>query len=428
MANQATVEPIWISDDEDEGYEIITRGNRVLPDNVEYITIDDDDDNDDESVASSATLGNDVNFEGMDQVIYLFYKHLTIPAGSDFEDGMEDGPDYTNVDDVDPVRLTPQPEHEFPKTVELFKVTLDFGEVSKGDVVELVDLHPSDKQRRRHGDFLVVVKVLETLDTGELCLQGHRLHRVARLAPLFDCKLNELVLVMRTDRYDMTPAQVQSLEIIPVHQAIALRSVVFTTKPYKEMGIRKARIPVPAHLQGDSRAIHDWFHDNGLLFARWVYITTKEPNGKPYGGEARRIYQSECIFYRRLSEEMPTPKTDTEDEDYVMVENNLEHQQGSELRRQRPTIHSIPKRLLFGDFFAGAGGASFGARDAGLRVKMGIEIEERIINSYENNHPRALALCMDAHDFPKFAAQDKGAYDCDHCHFSTTCKYFAMCQ
>ncbi|CAI6339534.1 unnamed protein product [Periconia digitata] len=319
----------------------------------------------------------------------------------DFDDVAEEGSDLTYVDDAIPGEQLPklhaQSADECPPLIQISEVTLECGSVQAGDTIELLN---------RHGDFLVVVAVLEDYREDKVYLQGHRLRRAARFAPLFESKLNELIVVFNTQRYDTESAQTQGLELISTDQVAKKekREVIFSTQPYKEFGIRQCSNLVP-HLYNNPEAARDWLHDNGPLFARWVYVSIKDPNGKPYGGETRRLYHREHIYYSQLSQHISGRTMG--DDDWV---------------RQDPRQQS----LTFGDLFCGAGGASYGAKEAGLIVKFGLDIEEKIMACYEYNHPGALPLCMDAKDFPSVACRNN--FYCDFLHFSTTCRFFARCH
>ncbi|PVI06787.1 S-adenosyl-L-methionine-dependent methyltransferase [Periconia macrospinosa] len=380
----------------------------------DYICISDDDADDIESISdTSETVQSDSGLEGLN-----------------FEDIAEDGTGFYDADNAnshDGYDDVPRPRacDEFPTTIEVPEFVLDFGTVRVGDILELRDTDGNDGRLHRRDDFLVVVKIFENLESGEHYFKGHRLRRVTHFAPLFDCKLNELVVTIETDRYDTRPVSIQGLEIVPVEQAMKKRDVVFTSQPFHEVSIRHRQIFTPVRLRGNRKDIHTWVHNNGPLIARWVYITIKKPKGKPYGGEIRRMYRREQMWYNQLSR--PIPLADNEDDDWMIVdENPFVTESGSELRPQRSKAASIPKRLTFGDFFSGVGGASYGAKEAGFVVNFGVEIDEKVMESYEENHPGASVLCMDAHDFPAIPAPEN--FFSDHCHFSTTCKYFAICH
>ena len=47
------------------------------------------------------------------------------------------------------------------------------------------------------------------------------------------------------------------------------------------------------------------------------------------------------------------------------------------------------------DIYCGAGGTTFGAQQAGLRVAYGLDIDKSAIETFAANHPEAYADCRD---------------------------------
>ncbi|KAF1963027.1 S-adenosyl-L-methionine-dependent methyltransferase, partial [Byssothecium circinans] len=313
--------------------------------------------------------------------------------------------------------------------------------VKIGDVVELKDESEIGLRTRQYGDFFLVKTIVENVQSEDLNLRGFRLRRCTRLSPLFDGKLNDLVLLMEVDRYDKRSHHVQGIVEVAVDAVVGKRVCHFTNLTYEQMGLRTTPTFVPALLARlkDAKAISDYVFRNGPLYCRWVHISIKEWNGKPYGGEVRRLYKRERDEFAKLSDITQTSRAaasngdeSDESDDFTIIENPQKRRSSSvesldhDPRKRRPGIATKPMQLTFGDFFCCAGGASYGAVDAGLLVSYGVEIDGEVMESYRRNHPGATALEMDAHDFPSFASRSN--FYVDHAHFSTTCKYFAICH
>jgi DNA (cytosine-5)-methyltransferase 1 len=260
-------------------------------------------------------------------------------------------------------------------------------------------------------------------------------------------KLNDLVLLMDVHRYDKQPFHIQGLKIISVSDVIGKRTCHFTNLPYKEMGLSSTRLHIPKRLADakNTAAIADHIFNKSPLFCRWVYISIIEPNGRKYGGEARRLYKREVKDFEQLkvSVQRRPPRTpsssDSNAEDGFSTIKNPRRISagkrprsdsievlGEDYRKHRPRLPTKVKRLSFFDMFCCAGGASFGAVEAGFVVSFGLEIDKTVIESFKMNHRGAKALLENAHNFPARATRKE--YPVDHVHFSTTCKFFSFAQ
>ncbi|KAF2636408.1 S-adenosyl-L-methionine-dependent methyltransferase [Massarina eburnea CBS 473.64] len=358
-------------------------------------------------------------------------------------DGDGDGAfGHIDIDDFAVPAVPAEQPELFPERFELDSVTLDCGDVKIGDVVELKDTSSISIMGRRYGDFLLVKHIVEDIGTVKVTLRGFRLRRCTNLAPLFDAKLNDLVMMLEVARYDNRPHHVQGITEVSTTEVIGKRICKFTNLTYELMGLKTSSIFIPGRIArtGDSQAISDFLFHNSPLYCRWVNITINEPNGKPYGGEVRRLYKREKEEYEHMSKSAPVkgpPKDDQfDDEGWAFIENphKILRRSGSveslddDYDPRRRTIPSRPAKYKFADIFCGAGGASYGAVEAGLTVQYGVEIDKNVIESYHYNHPNSKPLAMDAHNFPAKASGNRKKYGVDQVHFSTTCKYFAHCH
>ena len=236
------------------------------------------------------------------------------------------------------------------------------------------------------------------------------------------------------NRYDKRPSVQRIVEIRP-EEVVKKRTCRFTTAGHEQVGFWNRQVSVPAHIvQLGTDAVRDYVFENGPLYCRWVHISINEDNGKAYAGEVRRLYNKEKNEFEQLSKNR-TGKDGARHggDDDVEVNVNPRIRRSSSVepldynpRKRRLDISSTPRKLTFGDFFCGAGGASYGAVKAGLQVKFGLEIMEDFMESYKRNHPGAETLRKDARDFSmEDSRQD---YRVDQVHLSTPCKFFSACQ
>ncbi|MCJ1462400.1 hypothetical protein MMC07_001001 [Pseudocyphellaria aurata] len=80
------------------------------------------------------------------------------------------------------------------------------------------------------------------------------------------------------------------------------------------------------------------------------------------------------------------------------------------------------QRYTFGDCFCGAGGASRGAVDAGLRVEWGFDFDLSACKSYKSNYIATAVYNIDTHHFSGLTDKE---YKVDICHMSPPCQYFS---
>jgi DNA (cytosine-5)-methyltransferase 1 len=184
------------------------------------------------------------------------------------------------------------------------------------------------------------------------------------------------------------------------------------------------------------------FH-GGRLTCRVVNIVIVHDNGKPYSGIIRHLYgrESDAISAPSpigLSRPASIPMT-SEVADSAIVghglsglgkkrdrSNSVEEIEGKPQKRKSPMPFKHD-RYTFGDVFCGAGGASQGAKQAGLHVTWGLDNDEEAIRAYQLNHPGTLPFMRNAHNFPPrgFAKEDLRVCIL---HLSPPCCYFSPAQ
>jgi DNA (cytosine-5)-methyltransferase 1 len=253
-------------------------------------------------------------------------------------------------------------------------------------------------------------------------------------------------MVLRVDESNPRCPFVAGMEDVSVDEVLRPRECVLTNKPYPLLSFRDSpRCAFPASLS-EKEMKQQVFH-GGRLACRVVNILINKSKAKPHAGIVRHLYAREAdktaaaspVQGPGLSRTESIAVDEQEDEGFVVVGSNNDdltghfkgHAQsnsvadGSKKRKSpMPTKHS---RYTFGDVFCGAGGASQGARQAGLHIRWGLDNDDDAIQAYENNYPGALPFRCNAHDFPPEGHSNE-ELRVDVLHLSPPCCFFSPAQ
>jgi DNA (cytosine-5)-methyltransferase 1 len=347
------------------------------------------------------------------------------------DDDDEDAFEYIEIDDdaEESEESTSVAECPFPETVELESVMLPFGLVRRGDTLEL-KAPETETDRPLSGDFLRVVKIMEYLDSEEIRFIGQRFRRNAYQRPMFgfpqkgcDRKvgdLNEVFMLVSIYPDDTRPPDLQQYDEIEADDAIGKRELVITNCPYPALSFRDTITQTLLPRRMAKHEAKKYLFSNGRLVCRWVYICILSKRKTLLGGEIRPPYKREC-------DELPAS--------HRVIKNTANHCPQTSQRcvhgdfeiTDKPPV-STPRirkheRLTIADFFSGAGIASEGAKQAGLKVAFAVEKFPKPAAAYEANHPNVTLLPIDAEDFNDFA--DRQNFFAHICHFSCPCQYWS---
>lgn len=255
-------------------------------------------------------------------------------------------------------------------------------------------------------------------------------------------KFNELAMVLRVDENETRCPFVAGMEDITVDEVLRLRDCVITNKPYPLLGFKDGpRCAFPASLS--RQEVKQKLFHGGRLACRVVNIGFLCNNGKPYSGIVRHLYAREADKSELagpadgpgLSRKDAIPLDDDAGEDVASsVSNNQQKKRRASgapdersARKRISPLPTRPARLTFGDCFCCAGGASQGAKQAGLHVLWGLDLDEPSMHAYSRNHPGALPFFLNAHDFPP-KGYTEAELRVDILHLSPPCKYFSPAQ
>lgn len=255
-------------------------------------------------------------------------------------------------------------------------------------------------------------------------------------------------MVLRLDEDDTRSPFVAGIEDIGIGEVLRLRECTLTNRPYPFLSFRTdGRAAYPNCMSNDD--IKRQIFHGGRLTCRVVnMLYISRGRNKPYGGIVRHLYTHEADANKLpdhtsdagLSRETSIFVKDVEEGDCVLVskepyarkrrarDGSLDFEVLEQEPPKRKTEHPLKQgRLIFGDVFCGAGGASQGAAQAGYYVQWGLDSDKRAMESYSLNHPSAYALKMNAHNFPPKGIS-KENWKVDVLHLSPPCCYWSPAQ
>ncbi|KAI4712674.1 hypothetical protein J4E89_002942 [Alternaria sp. Ai002NY15] len=328
--------------------------------------------------------------------------------------------------------------------IQKYKISTGFV-IKPGDTVELKDHSIQNEGAMHSGDFLRIKNILMNLETDEVRLRGWRMRRTKYLGQVFDWKMNELGMVLRLDEDDPTSPFVAGMEDVEVEDVLRARDCTLTNKPYPFLSFRSDGCAAWPNGMTKDNIKRQIFH-GGRLICRVVNILyISGTRTKPYGGVVRHLYTHEADATATPvqtsdpgnSRQTSISVEETEEDGDVVV-NQAPSAKKRRARDDSPDFEILeqepPKRksqhplkqgrLVFGDVFCGAGGASQGAAQAGYYVQWGLDNDERALDAYRLNHPGAYAWKMNAHDFPPKGIS-KESWKVDVLHLSPPCCYWS---
>ncbi|KAL8925163.1 MAG: hypothetical protein Q9208_003668 [Pyrenodesmia sp. 3 TL-2023] len=297
----------------------------------------------------------------------------------------------------------------------------------------------------RDGDFLRIVDILEDKRNQAIFLRGPRFRRVSRFRGIFDLHLNEVVLLVEhTERtpLEATPHTAESCTI-PLSDVIKIRELVLTNEAYPLYSYKEDR--------QNRRLSRAAAREQCRLVCRWKVLTIHQVKGPRkvcvemaitrlrteasdhnyQAGEAhlREEWRGATVPGGRCLSWLPGER------DFDVAEQR--HNRGVDIlgfHRQSVTHPGTidlttnalrpvkAQRYTFGDAFCGAGGASRGAKGAGLRVDWGFDFDPAAIESYGKNF---FATRCEVTPADVFISSTDGNYGVEILHISPPCQPFS---
>jgi DNA (cytosine-5)-methyltransferase 1 len=317
------------------------------------------------------------------------------------------------------------------------------------DFVELVCPQHRQADTDPSGDIIRVKTIFRYRLTGEVTIKGHRFMReryvigasfqgehprpdTRRSEPLDERKkarVNELVQHFTVREDDNRPAEVQGLEEIQISLVKRKRTVILTDKSYPVLSFRNdPKVRKDALLAGPSKADQKlYIIHNGPLVCRSSWISVQSPNDKVYGGEWRYLSKKALSPPRQVQKSHAHGHTPLK-----LSHETAQRHARAMAESDRPRVYRFKQpskngRYIYIDAYCGAGGASQGARQAGLKILGGLDHDETAIQAWANNNPGAIYLNMDSFDFLS-NENWKILGRCDILNISNPCQPFSPSQ
>ncbi|KAK6502617.1 hypothetical protein TWF506_003197 [Arthrobotrys conoides] len=136
-----------------------------------------------------------------------------------------------------------------------------------------------------------------------------------------------------------------------------------------------------------------------------------------------RSYTSKTTYKKTTISESNTGEKVTS---IVRTSREIKRQNTIKNKHHAPPIKK--PQYTFGDFFCGAGGASCGAKLAGLKIAYGVDNWADAVNSYERNYGKSKAIKADICEFaanPFSVSLPAARLHADVIHLSCPCQYYS---
>ena len=336
-----------------------------------------------------------------------------------------DFPDYESDDTLLDDFALPTPEVIFLRTQSRHSVAEDgiFTRLKSfsyncrtykpGKTVELTD-----------GDFLRITAIVRDPTNEAVHFKGIAFRRNKDLGGLLEFKRNEVTLLLTSDKDDPRDVYHQSIRVVQLDEVVKIRELVKTNLPFPRVSFRE----IDPNWQNQGK---DFLMAHARLVCRTKYVQLTKIEGC-----LQVLDQSEADEFYSIDPKELRFNFRGETENGGAWARWLEGEKDfdlNELRRSQdirhPHVHASNttsdervRRYTFGDAFCGAGGASRGAKAAGLRVDWGFDFDPAAITSYSKNFYRTRCEAIAAHDF---AATIKEDFRVDILHLSPPCQTFS---
>ncbi|PQE29418.1 hypothetical protein CJF32_00003170 [Rutstroemia sp. NJR-2017a WRK4] len=285
--------------------------------------------------------------------------------------------------------------------------------------------------------FMVIKAVVQNLADDSVKLRGWKVKRTRDLGGLLSKRLNELVFIHEIDADDDRPLLEQSVMEVDLGRVVRTRKWVATNKRFPASRFNPADVP-----QGTKEEMKKWVEDNGLLVARWCYISNYNKKVERVAQDPARIRASAIL--RMLTEDECTKgeyiKPDIRRLDWrgptILGGANKATEEHTTLRRAGALSvaeaqcdkgkgrENVKRTYTFGDCYCGAGGMTGGATLAGLKVLYGVDINGNAGQTWQKNFSPARFLEMSVHDFSVLPGLPED-FVVDVLHLSPPCQMFS---
>lgn len=290
------------------------------------------------------------------------------------------------------------------------------------------------------GAFLRITAIVHSPHDQSVCLKGLMFRRNSALDGLFERQRNEVTMNLDYDDADPRDIYHQSTKVTQLSEVVRIRDLIKTNQPFPVASFREMDTRRDIHGLGK-----DFILNHGRLVCRYKQVITSRTEGylevlaedeadvdwgmdprelrchfrgeTERGGMCRRWLDGEREFdhcerlNRGTSRRHGSLPTDTMD---------LDSPELVDMTGNEPNIRN--RRYTIGDAFCGAGGASRGAKVAGLRVDWGFDFDRAAIDSYQRNFYTTRCEGIAAHEFVTVINEN---FQVDVLHLSPPCQTFS---
>jgi len=250
---------------------------------------------------------------------------------------------------------------------------------------------------------------------------GIKFRRNKDLGGLLEFKMNEVTMLQESNENDPNVYH-QSVKTVPLSDVLRIRKLVVTNQHFPNVSFRQADPNFGS--QGK-----DFIMQNGQLVCRTRQLLVSKNEGyiqvhKDHEAdegyaiddeEIRRNFREETIKGGACKEWLTGEESFDRNERARCgdIDPRYDHSSATDLSKPR---------YKFADAFCGAGGASRGAKAAGLRVDWGFDYDPAAIDSYRRNFYGTRCEAVAVHEFVTVLTED---FRVDVLHLSPPCQPFS---
>ncbi|KAJ4424061.1 hypothetical protein N0V82_001308 [Gnomoniopsis sp. IMI 355080] len=261
--------------------------------------------------------------------------------------------------------------------------------------------------------FLEIKQIWVSFTSNEVLLRGLPYARNSSMRGRFERSINEVCQILEIDEDDGRPDEQQAMiEVLP-HETLAIREFHKTNTDISSP--RNCRYGNDttwgSMLNMEKEEKTRYKQEFAPLTCRWkMKLQYRNASfrkaGKAFGASAIHL----------LEDDIHDPAYRIPDDD----------RRGEWLRRHPSGGRQswVQREYTYGDAFCGAGGASSGARQGGLKPTIAIDLWESACNSYRRNFPDTVLIRQDIHDFIVSTPVEALPY-IDVLHISPPCQHFS---
>ena len=246
----------------------------------------------------------------------------------------------------------------------------------------------------KDGTFLRVFAILRNIADGEIRLKGLKFYSIGYFNPLLPRAQDELCLFQEIHQNSHENPWDEGMVDVRIEFAVKERVIRLTNRRAPPRDASK--LP---DVEGDAEGLR-LMSEGGTLRCRW---------------KLQRIVHDDTVKNQRRVVELVAARLRCEeaDEEYAIKDSEL----FEAFRKSR----QVPERQYsMADFFCGAGGASAGAMEAGLRIVRAVDSDEHSWLTYTTNFGE---VCLNM-DIAKYCLRN-GELFVDVAHCSPPCQFLS---